>query len=82
MRNMVSNTKLRLKPIQAKSAIAIIIASQPAKALTVAFKDCDSLLASFREVEKAANIRQDANSTSPMPSQSGKNPGPGPTSET
>jgi hypothetical protein len=75
-------TKLKAKPIRPRSAIAIIIANQPAKARADVFQDCDSLLASLPKGEKDANIRQDAKSTSPMPSQSGKNPDPGPTSET
>jgi len=62
--------------------MATIIANQPAKALPVDFQDSDSLLGPFREGEKDANISQDAKNTSPIPSHIGKNPGPGPTSET
>ena len=82
MRNIVRMTKLKAKPILPNRAIATIIANQPANALPVAFQDCASLFALFREDVKETNIKQDPKNTSPMPSQSGKNPDPGPTSET
>jgi hypothetical protein len=62
--------------------MAIIKPSQPAKALPLDCQVEESLGDSLVKAEKDENIRQDEKIINPIPSQSGKKPGPGPTSET
>jgi hypothetical protein len=81
MRNTVRITKLALKPIQPKRAIATINPTQPAKALPLASQLGESLLVSLVKAGTDANIRQAAKNINPIPTHSGKKPGPGPTSE-
>jgi hypothetical protein len=63
------------------NATATSIANQPAITLPAALQGCASTLETFQEDTKDAIAKQPAKVISPMPIQSGKNPGPGPTSE-